>query len=111
MEECGCVHDPVQVTILGGAEVRLQGHWAGRSGALIRLLLSCPAPAGALVKIERGEKLFLGEICCCSRQNSAYEAVIKVEEALLWTEELARLVEQLRDELPKPRCSQNARKA
>ncbi len=86
---------PVQVSVLGEATAKLAGQLSNFSAGGLRLLVECPVPEGAAVKVEFGETLLLGEVRYCRPAEGGYAVGLELEHTLACTDELARLAREL----------------
>jgi hypothetical protein len=90
----------VSVTVLGEPEQRLDGRILNISAFGMRLEVPRPLAAGTLVKVEWENTLLLGEAVYSEPWGEGYAAGVKLEHALVDTEDLARLAQRLLDEAP-----------
>jgi hypothetical protein len=67
----------------------------------MRLLLDRAIPQGAVLKVEWGDTLVLGEVCQCGPAGEQFLVGLKLEHSLLDTEQLARLARMLLEQTPK----------
>jgi hypothetical protein len=91
-------NEPVQVTVLGQAEVRFAARITNCSGGSLELRSGRPVARGTAVKVEWGETLLLGEVHHCQDHAGGFTVGVSLEHALYHTEELARLARRLLDD-------------
>ena len=74
---------PVMVTVLRIlGEPSMAGRVVNMSGSGLQLTLSLPIPGGALVKVESGEMLMLGEVVRCEPSASGYAIGVHLSHSL-----------------------------
>jgi hypothetical protein len=84
--------EEVQVTRLGDARaVPLTGHAIDLSGRGLSLTLAEALPAGAAVRVDRPDRMMLGEVAYCVAEAGAFRIGIEVEQSLRQTRDLAAL--------------------
>lgn len=88
----------VRFTVLGPRPSESVARIVNASGAGVRLELDRAVKPGTPVKIEYDDTLLLGETCYCQRSGEAFAVGVQMDQALLHTEELARLSQRLLDE-------------
>ena len=87
------VNQHVTVTNLEKPGCVLPGKLANFSAKGIQLILEENLQPGAMVKVEWGGTILLGEIMYCARQGLQYAAGLELEDALYDTETLAIMAE------------------
>lgn len=69
------------------------------SGRGMALLVSRPAPANSAIRIDWGDALLLGYVCYHQPQGDKFRLGLQLNQALSSTRDIARLLEQLQEEL------------
>jgi hypothetical protein len=92
---------PVVVTLLDGREVRRRAQVTNASAWGVGIEMRCPVAPGALLRIEFGESVVLGEVAHCREAAGSYYVGVKLDQALKsvadLTGELDRLERQTAD--------------
>ncbi len=84
---------PVTVTNLDRAGMPLLGHLVNFSATGTRLILDQEIRPGAMVKIEWGGTILLGEIIYCFQQGKEFAVGLELEDALYEREMVASMAE------------------
>ena len=93
---------PVQVFGLGENKLRTTGRIVDASPKGLRIEIADRADEGAFLQIEFDDATILGEVRYCQKQDRVYATGVFVEQILIGTSELARLVDSLLREQPVP---------
>ena len=81
---------PVVVTVLSEAEVRLQARVRNASGRGLGIVTPIPLPAGAAIRIEIEDGMVLGEAIYCRSDREGYFIGVELDQVLVGLTELAR---------------------
>ena len=90
--------ETLHVTVLPEREAGSPGTVAKHSGERVELLVDEPARAGAAVKLEGDDTLFLGEVCSCRPLGASFAVIVELQHALYDTQALARFARRILDE-------------
>jgi hypothetical protein len=93
------VEKPITLTILGESEIRLVANVKNASPRGIGILTSESLPAGAAVKIEIGDSIFLGEVMYCRPMDQSFFAGIELTQVLTGLAALSRLAQEFHEQL------------
>lgn len=91
----------VQVSMVGSEDATFEGTAVGTTGRRMRLQCARPVAAGAVVSIESGEALLLGEVCAARPAGQGFEMTVELEQ-MVYHADLARLAKVLLED-PEPR--------
>lgn len=86
---------PVVVTLLDGRETRRRAQVTNASAWGVGIEMRCPVAQGALLRIEFGEAVALGEVVHCREAAGSYYVGVKLEQALKSVADLATELERL----------------
>jgi hypothetical protein len=86
---------PVVVTLLGGREVRRRAQVTNASAWGVGIEMQCPVARGALLRIDFGEAVALGEVLHCREAAGAYYVGVKLDQALKSVADLALELDRL----------------
>lgn len=86
---------PVQVIGLGDLQLLTSARIVNVSPNGLRLTTSEAIPAGSFLRLEFDDATIFAEVRYCEREKHAYGIGVYVEEILIGTSELARLVASL----------------
>jgi len=86
---------PVQVIGLGDLELLTSARIVNVSPNGLRMSTSEAIPVGSFLRLEFDDATILAEVRYCEREKHAYGVGLYVEEILIGTSELARLVASL----------------
>src|SRR5437879_2498150 len=90
-----CPGQPVRLTVLVEPETGVPARVLEASPAAIKVLIDKPADAGAAIRLEGENTLFLGEVRSCRYSGGQFALDIELRHALYNTQELARLARRL----------------
>jgi hypothetical protein len=90
---------PVSLTVLGDPETHLTAIVKNASGRGLGLISPESVPAGAAVKIEAGDSIFLGEAMYCKAVEDGYYLGIELTEVLSGLAALSRMAQEFNDRL------------
>ena len=93
------VEKPITLTILGDPEIRLVANVKNASPRGIGIVTSESLPAGAAVKIEIGDSIFLGEVMYCRPLDQDFFAGIELTQVLTGLAALSRLAQEFHEQL------------
>jgi hypothetical protein len=100
---------PVQVIGLGGLELLTSARIVNVSPNGLRMSTSEAIPVGSFLRLEFDDATIFAEVRYCERQKHAYAIGVYVEEILIGTSELARLVASLIGDNPEQTQRETAR--
>jgi len=86
---------PVQVTGLGNLQLRTSGRILDISSNGLRISTSAAVPVGSFLQLQFEDATIFAEVRYCLGHKHGYTIGVFVEEILLGTSELARLVASL----------------
>lgn len=90
----------VHVSMVGSRDA-FEGTAVSASGRTVKLKCARPVAAGAVVSIDSGEALMLGEVCAARPAGQVFEMTVELEQ-MVYHADLARLAQALLSE-PEPR--------
>jgi hypothetical protein len=93
------VEKPIALTILGDPEIRLVARVKDATARGIGVITAEALSAGAAVKIEVGDSIFLGEVMYCRPMDKSFFAGIELTQVLTGLAALSRLAEEFREQL------------
>lgn len=82
---------PVELTVLGSADVSGPAQVIEFSGHGLQLVLHRAVPVNSAVKVEGDDWMMLGEICYCRQEGIHFVAGLKIDQTLENLDELSRL--------------------
>ncbi len=84
--------EEVQVTVLADPPgAQMTGRAVDLSGRGLSLILAQALPAGVAVRIDRRDRLLLGEVAYCVAEGGAFRLGIEVDQSLRQTRDLVAL--------------------
>ena len=86
---------PVVVTLLDGREMRRRAQVTNASAWGVGIEMRCPVAPGALLKIEFGDAVALGEVVHCREAAGSYYVGVRLEQALKSVADLAAELDRL----------------
>jgi hypothetical protein len=89
----------VSLTVLGDPETHITAKIKNTSSRGLGLVSPDPVPAGAAVKIEIGDSIFLGEVMYCETLESGNFLGVELTEVLSGLAALSRMAQQFAEEL------------
>jgi hypothetical protein len=93
------VEKPIILTILGDPEIRLVASVKDASPRGIGVITAEALKAGAPVKIEIGDSIFLGEVMYCRPMEKSFFAGIELTQVLTGLAALSRLAQEFQEQL------------
>ncbi len=93
----------VQVSMVGTGDAAFEGTTVDATGRSVRLQCARPVAAGAVVSIDSGEALMLGEVCAARPAGKGFEMTVELEQ-MMYHADLARLAHALLEN-PEPRSA------
>jgi hypothetical protein len=100
---------PVQIAGLGDLQLQATGSILDVSPNGLRIGTTASIPKGSFLKIQFDDATILSEVRYCQKQKSGYAIGVFVEEILIGTSELARLVSSLLGHEPGQTSRESAR--
>ena len=91
-------NQPVQITVFGQPEIRLQARIQNVSGRGLGLELERPLKTGSALKIELEDAILLGEVIYCRDQGTSHYVGVELEHALWGLAELATALRSFDEE-------------
>jgi hypothetical protein len=86
---------PVVVTLLDGREVRRRAQVTNVSAWGVGIEMRCPVARGALLRIEFGDSVALGEVVHCREVAGSYYLGVRLNQALKSVADLAAELDRL----------------
>ena len=93
------VEKPIVLTILGDPEIRLVASVKDASPRGIGVITTEALGAGAAVKIEIGDSIFLGEVMYCRPMDKSFFTGIELTQVLTGLAALSRLAQEFQEQL------------
>jgi hypothetical protein len=89
---------PARVTLPGERNRRVRGEAANVSGNGLRLMLEEPVAPGTPLMVDWEGAQVMGEVCYCRQEQGGFAVGLKLERALVGTNDLLRLAHGLQGE-------------